>query len=170
MFIQCNGPESRTNASISINRIREDDDNTTEAQYSGSTSTLANNGSSSGSGGSGHSFFNRSEAVAVVQCVQQLLLSGGLSSANVGVITPYSGQVSVGAYQTAYFFPWGGMVTCGYFHPLALYACYVCGGLKKLLSVRKASCHAPLISHPALGFIGIFQHRLLANKSSIFLY
>lgn len=60
MFVQCNGPESRTSD------ISDDI--------------------------SGYSYLNQTEAAAVVQQLTALV-SGGLQPCDIGVITPYSGQV-----------------------------------------------------------------------------
>jgi hypothetical protein len=89
MFIQCNGPESRTQASIGISRQREAGASTDSEDDAGPSSSS----SSVKSGGGGFSFFNNAEAAVVVGCLEQLLLQGGMASADVCVITPYSGQV-----------------------------------------------------------------------------
>uniref|UniRef100_A0A383VFK2 AAA+ ATPase domain-containing protein n=1 Tax=Tetradesmus obliquus TaxID=3088 RepID=A0A383VFK2_TETOB len=96
MFIQCNGPESRTQASMGISRQREAGASTdSEDEPAGQRGSNSNSSSSSvaGGGGGGFSFFNAAEAAVVVGCLEQLLLQGGLASADVCVITPYSGQV-----------------------------------------------------------------------------
>jgi hypothetical protein len=97
MFIQCNGPESRTQASIGISRQREAGASTDSEDES--ASPRSSSSSSSSAGGGGFSFFNAAEAAVVVRCLEQLLLQGGMAAADVCVITPYSGQVSLNFQQ-----------------------------------------------------------------------
>jgi hypothetical protein len=92
MFIQCNGPESRTQASISISRQREAG-TSTDSEDDAASPRSSSSSSAVGGGSGGFSFFNAAEAAVVVRCLDGLLLQGGLESADVCVITPYSGQV-----------------------------------------------------------------------------
>lgn len=94
MFIQCSGPESRTQASIGISRQREAGASTDSEEEPAGQRSSNSSSSATGGGGGGFSFFNAAEAAVVVGCLEQLLLQGGLASADVCVITPYSGQVS----------------------------------------------------------------------------
>jgi regulator of nonsense transcripts 1 len=94
MFIQVNGPESRTAASISINRGQlETLSSSSDTDEDDSSSSSSSGGGGSGAVSGGYSYFNTAEAAAIVQCLRHLLQGSDVGPADVCVISPYSGQV-----------------------------------------------------------------------------
>jgi regulator of nonsense transcripts 1 len=92
--VDCRGGERRT-SSVTDQELVQLGAGGEAQREAGSSSSSSSSGSGSGTGGgpSGYSYYNEAEARAVSELVCRLLGPGGLAAGDVGVITPYNGQV-----------------------------------------------------------------------------
>ena len=83
-MVAVEGREERTSSNSNSNSANLNSDNPKEVSASGRSS------------GGGYSFLNDAEAREVIAVVQALLAPGGgvASAADIGIVTPYNGQVS----------------------------------------------------------------------------
>jgi regulator of nonsense transcripts 1 len=83
-FVDCRGAEQRTSSVVDSAALLVGAGGQVEAQA---------DAEEGGGASSGYSYFNEAEARAISEVVRRLLGPGGLAAEDVGVITPYSGQV-----------------------------------------------------------------------------